>query len=263
MMARLCGFDHPVDAAAAAGSSQRIAAAGRAAFTNYLGSEPDRDHDLLRLGPRPATARLSRHRSLAVRRRLLWVVMLLWSKPWLDRFNYGPFEWLWRSLARCAAAADAPAAGTGMSDAATGGRAHRHAGHRPRRRGDGHIGDEHRRLRHAGGRLSEPDGLWHAGPGRSCLLGVQLHPDRRQDARPLLLPVRRLAAARRRAGGGERAQSGGRPLQPHGLAARLRPHPFLPDLVGRHPLALRAGRHDRLPVPALQRRASCCTSAPS
>ncbi|MDP4605618.1 MAG: DUF418 domain-containing protein, partial [Erythrobacter sp.] len=20
------------------------------------------------------------------------------SKPWLDRFNYGPLEWLWRSL---------------------------------------------------------------------------------------------------------------------------------------------------------------------
>ena len=29
-----------------------------------------------------------------------WVVMLLWSKPWLDRYRYGPFEWLWRSLAR-------------------------------------------------------------------------------------------------------------------------------------------------------------------
>ena len=29
-----------------------------------------------------------------------WVLMLAWSKPWLDRFNYGPFEWLWRSLAR-------------------------------------------------------------------------------------------------------------------------------------------------------------------
>jgi uncharacterized protein len=26
--------------------------------------------------------------------------MLLWSRPWLDRFRYGPFEWLWRSLAR-------------------------------------------------------------------------------------------------------------------------------------------------------------------
>ena len=26
--------------------------------------------------------------------------MLLWSKWWLDRFAYGPFEWVWRSLAR-------------------------------------------------------------------------------------------------------------------------------------------------------------------
>jgi uncharacterized protein len=26
--------------------------------------------------------------------------MLAWSKPWLDRFQYGPLEWLWRSLAR-------------------------------------------------------------------------------------------------------------------------------------------------------------------
>ena len=30
----------------------------------------------------------------------VWALMLLWSKPWLDRFRYGPFEWLWRSLAR-------------------------------------------------------------------------------------------------------------------------------------------------------------------
>jgi len=29
-----------------------------------------------------------------------WVLMLLWSKPWLERFRYGPLEWLWRSLAR-------------------------------------------------------------------------------------------------------------------------------------------------------------------
>jgi uncharacterized protein len=27
-----------------------------------------------------------------------WVLMLLWSKPWLDRFSQGPLEWLWRSL---------------------------------------------------------------------------------------------------------------------------------------------------------------------
>lgn len=32
----------------------------------------------------------------------MWALMLLWSKPWLDRFTYGPFEWLWRSLARWA-----------------------------------------------------------------------------------------------------------------------------------------------------------------
>lgn len=29
-----------------------------------------------------------------------WVLILLWSKPWLAHFRYGPFEWLWRSLAR-------------------------------------------------------------------------------------------------------------------------------------------------------------------
>jgi uncharacterized protein len=27
-----------------------------------------------------------------------WVLMLLWSKPWTDRFALGPVEWLWRSL---------------------------------------------------------------------------------------------------------------------------------------------------------------------
>lgn len=30
----------------------------------------------------------------------MWVAMLIWSQPWLDRFAYGPFEWLWRSLSR-------------------------------------------------------------------------------------------------------------------------------------------------------------------
>ena len=40
----------------------------------------------------------------------MWALMLLWSKPWLDRFRYGPFEWLWRSLSRMAAAADAQGA---------------------------------------------------------------------------------------------------------------------------------------------------------
>lgn len=29
-----------------------------------------------------------------------WLIMLLWSKPWLDRFAMGPAEWLWRTLAK-------------------------------------------------------------------------------------------------------------------------------------------------------------------
>ena len=27
-----------------------------------------------------------------------WVLMLAWSKPWLERYRYGPLEWLWRCL---------------------------------------------------------------------------------------------------------------------------------------------------------------------
>jgi len=30
----------------------------------------------------------------------MWAAMLLWSKPWLARYHYGPLEWLWRSLSR-------------------------------------------------------------------------------------------------------------------------------------------------------------------
>ncbi len=29
-----------------------------------------------------------------------WIVMLVWSKRWLDHFRFGPLEWAWRSLAR-------------------------------------------------------------------------------------------------------------------------------------------------------------------
>lgn len=28
----------------------------------------------------------------------VWAFILLWSRPWLAAFHYGPFEWLWRSL---------------------------------------------------------------------------------------------------------------------------------------------------------------------
>lgn len=76
----------------------RIAAAGRAAFTNYLGASLIATtifygHGLGLFG------RLSRW-ELYPLVFAVWMVMLLWSKPWLDRYRYGPFEWLWRSLSR-------------------------------------------------------------------------------------------------------------------------------------------------------------------
>ena len=74
----------------------RLVAAGRMAFTNYLGMTivmtgvfygwglglvgqvPERWLWPFLLGG--------------------WALMLGWSKPWLARFRHGPFEWLWRCL---------------------------------------------------------------------------------------------------------------------------------------------------------------------
>jgi uncharacterized protein len=76
----------------------RVAAAGRAAFSNYLGTSIVMTAIFYGYG-----FGLFGH----VGRAGLWVfvlgawaVMLLWSKPWLMTFHYGPLEWLWRSLAR-------------------------------------------------------------------------------------------------------------------------------------------------------------------
>jgi uncharacterized protein len=76
----------------------RIAATGRAAFSNYLGTS------ILMtglfygwgLGWFGSLSRIELWWVVAA----MWVIMLAWSKPWLDRFQYGPLEWLWRSLAR-------------------------------------------------------------------------------------------------------------------------------------------------------------------
>jgi uncharacterized protein len=78
--------------------TERIAAVGRAAFTNYLGTSIIAA--LIFYGDGLALfGTLSRFEAwLFVP--FVWAVMLLWSKPWLDHFRYGPFEWAWRSLAR-------------------------------------------------------------------------------------------------------------------------------------------------------------------
>jgi len=76
----------------------RIAAAGRAAFTNYLGTSILMTGLFYGWGV-GLYGSLSRA-ELWIPVIVMWIVMLAWSKPWLDRFAYGPFEWLWRSLAR-------------------------------------------------------------------------------------------------------------------------------------------------------------------
>ena len=76
--------------------AQRFAAAGRAAFTNYLGTS------ILMLLVFHGWAlglfgELNRPQLYLVVLSA-WIVMLAWSKPWLQRYRYGPLEWLWRCL---------------------------------------------------------------------------------------------------------------------------------------------------------------------
>lgn len=78
--------------------ADRITAVGRMAFSNYLGTSIVctlifNGYGLGWFGY------LSRWQCYLVVI-ALWVLMLLWSKAWLDHFHYGPFEWLWRTLAR-------------------------------------------------------------------------------------------------------------------------------------------------------------------
>ncbi len=76
--------------------AERVRAAGRAAFTNYLGTS------IVMLFVFHGWAlglfgELSRPQLYLVAAATC-ALMLLWSKPWLDRFRYGPLEWLWRCL---------------------------------------------------------------------------------------------------------------------------------------------------------------------
>ena len=76
--------------------AERLSAAGRAAFTNYLGTSV-----LMLLVFHPWAGglwgELSRPELYLVVA-MAWAIMLLWSKPWLERYRYGPLEWLWRCL---------------------------------------------------------------------------------------------------------------------------------------------------------------------
>ncbi|MBS0476599.1 MAG: DUF418 domain-containing protein [Proteobacteria bacterium] len=74
----------------------RFAAAGRMAFSNYIGTSlllvPVFNGWGLGLFGRFGRLELFGF-VLAV-----WALMLAWSKWWLERYRYGPLEWLWRCL---------------------------------------------------------------------------------------------------------------------------------------------------------------------
>jgi uncharacterized protein len=75
---------------------QRVSAAGRAAFTNYLGTSVVMM--LVFHGWALGLFGKFDRPQLYLVVLLAWGLMLLWSKPWLERFRYGPLEWLWRCL---------------------------------------------------------------------------------------------------------------------------------------------------------------------
>ena len=93
-LAAILVADAPRLAQTALGS--RLAAAGRMAFTNYLGTS------ILMMFVFHGWAlglfgKLHRVELMLIVF-AVWVAMLLWSKPWLARYRYGPLEWLWRCL---------------------------------------------------------------------------------------------------------------------------------------------------------------------
>ena len=79
----------------AAGSSPmrgRVCAAGRMALTNYLSQTV---LGVLALGTLLGDVDLTRS-AIAAFVVAVWALQLWWSKAWLDRFSFGPVEWLWR-----------------------------------------------------------------------------------------------------------------------------------------------------------------------
>ncbi|ANU08673.1 DUF418 domain-containing protein [Paraurantiacibacter namhicola] len=83
-------------AAVKTGIGQRFVAAGRVAFTNYLGTSVVMMF-IFHGWALGLYGELGRP-ELALVVFATWAFMLWWSKWWLERYRYGPLEWLWRCL---------------------------------------------------------------------------------------------------------------------------------------------------------------------
>ena len=80
------------------GAMTRLAAAGRMAFSNYLGASLITTTLFYGYGF-GLFGRFERYELYGIVL-AVWVLQLGISKPWLERFHYGPFEWAWRSLVK-------------------------------------------------------------------------------------------------------------------------------------------------------------------
>jgi uncharacterized protein len=87
-----------IRAGAAQAVVNRLSAAGRMAFSNYLMTSIITTVVFCGFGF-GLYGKLSRFELLYVVAGV-WAFILIWSQPWLARFHYGPFEWAWRSLVR-------------------------------------------------------------------------------------------------------------------------------------------------------------------
>jgi uncharacterized protein len=81
---------------AASALGERLVACGRMAFSNYIGTSLVMTFIFhgWGLGLYASVGRFELLGFVV----LGWALMLVWSKPWLARFRYGPLEWAWRSL---------------------------------------------------------------------------------------------------------------------------------------------------------------------
>lgn len=87
-----------VNSGACRAAVSRLAACGRMALSNYLLASLLANLLFTGLGF-GLYGELSRIQAYGIVL-LVWALQLAWSRPWLEHFRYGPFEWLWRSLAR-------------------------------------------------------------------------------------------------------------------------------------------------------------------